>query len=101
MGRVESILEALRAIVRYAPYFWMGARALFALWKARLQQKAVKDALEQERERRLAAERELGLSESRAGTVVDRTDRALARAIVREAKRRGVVGQPDGEPKSD
>lgn len=101
MGRVQSILDTLRAIARYAPYFWMGAKALFALWKARLQQKAVKDALDKERERRLAAERELGLSESRAGTVVDRTDRALARAIAREAVRRRRSGQPDGDAKPD
>ena len=88
MARLESILDALRAIVRYAPYFWMGARALFELWKANLRQKAVKDALEQERARRLAAERELGLSQSRAGTVADRLDRTLSRAVVREVARR-------------
>lgn len=99
MARLESILEAFKTIARYAPYFWMGAKALFALWKANLRQKAVKDALENERERRLAAERELGLSESRAGTVADRADRALSRAIAREVVRRRKSGQPDGDAK--
>ena len=101
MGRLESILDAFKTIVRYAPYFWLGIRTIFELWKARLKQKAVRDALDKERERRVAVERQVDLSESRAGDVVERTDRALARAIAREAKRRGLVGQPDGDNKPD
>lgn len=101
MDRIRGILDALRAIFRYAPYFWLGVRTLFELWKARLRQKAVHDALEKERERRLAAERELGLSESRAGTLVDRADRALSRAVAREYERRRRAGLLDGDTKPD
>lgn len=98
MDRLRAILDALKAIWKYTPYFWLGVRTLFALWKARLQQKAVRDALEKERDRRISAERELGLSNDLAGTFHERRERALRDAIARELARRGGDGQHDHDP---
>lgn len=98
MDRVQRLLEALKLMWRYAPLVWFAIKSLFALWKARLQHKAAKDALEKERLRRVEAERQLDIRGALAGDFDARRDRALRDAVAREISRRGKDGHDDNGP---
>lgn len=74
----------LRGAIKYLPLAWIGVKTLWAMYKARLQQKGFRDALESERNRRIKAEAQNKLSARRDDPIDDRVAR-----IKREAEARG------------
>jgi hypothetical protein len=77
----------LRNIAKYLPYAWIGIKVLWQMYKANIRQEAFRDALRNERKRRLDAEREMALRDRLDDSVDERRERILREA--REAAERG------------
>jgi|GEM_PF-5983636 len=74
----------LKNIARYLPYAWMGIKVLWSMYKAKVRQEGFREALNNERKRRLDAEREVALRDRLDDSVDERRERILREA--REGK---------------
>jgi len=72
---MARVIELLKLLVKILPMAVLGIKAAFAMWKARIKQKALKEALENERDRRIDAEGELDLDRRRSEPLDDRRRR--------------------------
>jgi hypothetical protein len=65
----------LRSIAKYLPMAWIGIKALWAMYKARLRQEGLRDALKNERDRRIRLERNKRLADRLDDSPADRLAR--------------------------
>ena len=80
-GGKDEGMKWLKDVVRYLPYLWMGVKVLWSMYKARQRQIGFRDALREERRKRLEAERDLELADRMDDPIAERRAR-----VEREAR---------------
>lgn len=75
----------LKDAIKYLPYAWLGIKVMLQLYRAKVKQEGFREALKQQREMRVEAERQLNLERRRAKS----DDERLRAALDDEARRRG------------
>ena len=75
----------LKDAIKYLPYAWLGIKVMWQLYRAKVKQEGFREALKQQREMRVEAERQLNLERRRAKS----DDERLRAALDDEARRRG------------